>query len=282
MKYTIFLIIVLTSCSNPTSKPAAKQPGMPDPPRAKVELQYPDYNNTCPHYPSGDSEDIDCDMISKNARVWDNSPSFIVDMGPDNCTLVYNPGQENTDGDVIHVYADSKEVISGIPTGNYINYVVNISGDACDPCPLDPQNDIDSDGLCSDEDNCPAVYNPGQENEDEDEFGDICDEYPVGNYPAIFPNVNCNDMPDADELTCQGQLVSLGVLSCSALVPEVPCGHYVDTTVGANTAAVCNASLATLLDLDNDGLGNSCDNCDSVANPDQRDDDNDGTGNACE
>ena len=35
-------------------------------------------------------------------------------------------------------------------------------GDACDPCPFDPDDDIDADGFCADADNCPSVPNPGQ------------------------------------------------------------------------------------------------------------------------
>jgi hypothetical protein len=58
-------------------------------------------------------------------------------------------------------------------------------GDLCDACPTDPDNDIDGDGICDgpgynppatgDLDNCPATYNPGQEDADSDGRGDPCD-----------------------------------------------------------------------------------------------------------
>ena len=48
-------------------------------------------------------------------------------------------------------------------------------GDVCDPCPEDYLNDVDADGVCGDADNCPLVWNPGQENADSDGFGDACD-----------------------------------------------------------------------------------------------------------
>ena len=41
-------------------------------------------------------------------------------------------------------------------------------GDACD-------NDSDNDSLIDTEDNCPFVYNPGQEDGDSDDVGDACE-----------------------------------------------------------------------------------------------------------
>jgi VWFA-related protein len=80
----------------------------------------------------------------------------------DNCPSVWNPGQENADGDSM--------------------------GDACDPFPNDPNNDEDGDGYGADMDNCPTAFNPGQEDADLDGIGDACDPLP-------------ND-PDNDPTTC--------------------------------------------------------------------------------
>ena len=47
-------------------------------------------------------------------------------------------------------------------------------GDHCDFCVGDGAYDIDGDGLCDGEDNCPGTRNPDQLDSNEDGFGDLC------------------------------------------------------------------------------------------------------------
>lgn len=53
--------------------------------------------------------------------------------------------------------------------------VGNYTFDVLKRCPLDPDNDLDGDGVCGEIDNCPAVANPDQLNTDSDLQGDACD-----------------------------------------------------------------------------------------------------------
>ncbi len=94
----------------------------------------------------------------------------------DNCPSVANPDQGDIDYDMI--------------------------GDACDPCPKDKYNDIDSDGLCGDVDNCPSIFNAGQEDDDSDGVGNACDNCPSYanihqlDYDNDFVGDSCDNCPE--------------------------------------------------------------------------------------
>lgn len=103
--------------------------------------------------------------------------------------------------------------------------------------------DADGDGICDQEDNCPAIGNVNQADADSDGVGDACDGC------SLDP---LNDV-DLDGL----------------------CGNTDNCPFVANGPQQDSEAMP-------DGVGDACDNCVSVANPAQLDADGDNVGDACD
>ncbi len=109
--------------------------------------------------------DCDGDLVSDGSLDSDSLGPIVA--GPDNCILVPNPTQVNTDGDAF--------------------------GDACDV-------DADNDGVPDATDNCPVNFNPSQSNFDlvygDTQGGDACDPEDDGD--------GYNDLDEAGTPLCNG------------------------------------------------------------------------------
>ncbi len=116
--------------------------------------------------------------------------------------------------------------------------------------------DDDNDGTFDTSDNCPLDANPGQEDSDGDFVGDACDPDP-------------NDGPAGD---IDGDFVPNAADNC-----PMHANPLQEDTDGDLVGDACD------VDDDNDGVLDSFpDNCATVANPDQSDLDGDAIGDACD
>src|SRR4030095_14552487 len=206
----------------------------------------------------------------------------------DNCPTTANAGQTNADGDG--------------------------SGDACDVCPGSALNDQDGAAGCGgagvnppkigQNDNCPAVPNPGQTNTDGDPFGDACDSCPGDaqndqdgddisagtgfSAPKTGDHDNCPAIANTSQTNGDSDTLGDACDSCPGDTANDADGDGIcaGTGFGApktgdhdNCPATANIGQSN---GDGDTLGDACDNCPAITNQNQANGDADALGDACD
>jgi uncharacterized protein (TIGR02145 family) len=128
-------------------------------------------------------------------------------------------------------------------------------------------HDLDNDGILGVNDNCPATFNPLQEDADNDGLGDLCD--------------NCPSAANPDQRDADADGIADACDNCPAIENPLQADADLDGVgdICDNCPSVANADQ---LQNDLDGLGDACDNCPYYPNPGQEDADGDNIGDICD
>lgn len=151
------------------------------------------------------------------------------------------------------------------------------------------ETDLDLDGVLDGLDNCPNLPNSDQLNLDNDAFGDLCDDDADGDgvedisddCPMGEVGWGANQNTDHDSDGCRDLNEDLdddedGILDSNDLCPKGPIG-WISTEETDIERDGCSD-----VDSDGDTFVDQADNCPNIANPTQADLDNDNIGDVCD
>ena len=240
-----------------------------------------------------ESVDTDGDGIGNNADLDDDNDGV---SDEDEQTLGTDPLVADTDGDGDNDGADNCPLVEN---ADQLDTDEDGKGDVCD-------TDDDADTILDTADNCPLIANKDQVDTDGDKVGDVCDTDDDGdtildtadNCPLIANKDQVDTDSDKDGDVCDTDDDADTILDTADNCPLIANKDQLDTD-GDKVGDVCDSDIDgdgvlndndafpldkdESADTDGDKIGDNADNCPAVANADQVNTDGlaDG-GNACD
>jgi len=186
-------------------------------------------------------------IVINKLAVSDTDNDTVLD-GVDNCPLIANTAQTDTDadglGDACDPDDDNDTVLDGVDNCPLIANTAQTDtdadglGDACDP---DDDNDTVLDGA----DNCPLIANTAQTDTDADGLGDVCDSTPTG---------GGGDSTGAGVTTTGGSFIVTGVVTPAGNDMLLVLGLASDVGRDFATATFGGIGLTTQVEIAESGV----------------------------
>ncbi len=152
-------------------------------------------NDTDNCYPlaNTDQADLDGDGVGDVCDIDRDGDGVTNVLEPTVCagTSCLNPDNWDTDGDNVSDYYDCSKLDNTKAVSPDCDLVTVIDNVPENPTPVDPDvnepgRDDDGDGVPNVNDNCPIIFNPGQQDGDGDGIGDLCDMLPGRRSEVLF------------------------------------------------------------------------------------------------